>query len=448
MTRWTAARVSEVLATPPAQPCVFSSIGTDTRQLKPGALFVALKGPRFDGHDFLAAAAAAGAAGAVVRRGTPSVPGLVRFEVDDTLAALGRLAQARRREVPGPVVAVTGSNGKTSTRAMLAAALRTRFRTHATRENLNNLIGVPLTILEAPEACEALVIECGASIPGELARLRAIVEPSIGVVTNVAEAHLEGFGDVEGVMREKVSLLEAVPSAVVGLVPPELVVAARGRAGHVITAGLAPEADVHPERWKLDAQGRVEFTLRGHTVRLPIVGRHQGDNAVIACGVAVVLELALGDVAAALADLRLPHGRSELIDAGGLLILHDAYNANPASLAAALETARATAGKRPLVVLVGTMLELGSRGRKLHEQMADQIVAAEPALIGAMGEFVAAFRRHARRLGDRLVTAGDADQLGRAVAARLSGREFVLLKGSRGVQLERALAQLAPGQEA
>ncbi|HWP38691.1 MAG TPA: UDP-N-acetylmuramoyl-tripeptide--D-alanyl-D-alanine ligase [Gemmatimonadales bacterium] len=440
--------MSGVLATPPAQPCVFSSIATDTRQLKAGALFVALKGPRFDGHDFIAAARAAGATGAVVRRGTPSVGGLAWFEVDDTLAALGRLAQVRRREISGPVLAVTGSNGKTSTKAMLAAALGTRFRTHATRENLNNLIGVPLTILEAPEACEALVIECGASVPGELARLREIVEPSLGVVTNVAEAHLEGFGDLEGVMREKVSLLERVPAAVVGLTPPELAVAARERAGHVITAGLAPEADVHPERWKLDAQGRVEFTLRGHTVRLPVPGRHQGDNAVIACGVAVVLELALDNVAAALADVRLPHGRSELIEADGLVILHDAYNANPASMAAALETARGAAGKRPLVVLVGTMLELGSRSRKLHDQMADRIVAAEPQLIGAVGEFVAAFRRHAKRLGDRLVTARDADELGRVVAARLSGREFVLLKGSRGVQLERALAHLAPGQEA
>lgn len=447
MTRWTSARVAEVLGTPPARSCIFSGVGTDTRQLKPRALFIALAGPRFDGHDFVPAAAGAGAAGAVVRRGTPVVEGLAWFEVDDTLAALGRLAQARRRDVSGPVVAVTGSNGKTSTKTMLAAALRTRFRTHATRENLNNLVGVPLTILEAPDACEALVVECGASVPGELARLREIVEPSLAVVTNVAEVHLDGFGDLEGVLREKVSLLEGVPSAVVGLIPPALATEARARVRHVITAGLSSEADVRPERWKLDATGRPELTFRGHTARLPLLGRHQAENAMVAIAATVVLELPLEAVVKALADIRLPHGRGELIEAGGLLILHDAYNANPTSLAIALETARVAAGKRPLVVLVGTMLELGGRSRTLHDHMADQIVAAAPDLIGAMGEFAAAFRRHAKRLGDRLVTARDADELGRAVVARLTGRELVLLKGSRGVQLERALAHLAPGRE-
>jgi UDP-N-acetylmuramoyl-tripeptide--D-alanyl-D-alanine ligase len=346
------------------------------------------------------------------------------------------------------VVAVTGSNGKTSTKTMLAAALGTRFRTHATRENLNNLVGVPLTILEAPDACDALVVECGTSVPGELARLRAIVEPSLGVVTNVAEAHLDGFRDVEGVLREKVSLLEGAPAAVVGLSPPALAVAARERVRHVITAGLSSEADVHPERWKLDARGRPELVFHGHTVSLPVVGRHQGENAMLAFAAAVELELGLDAVAAALGETRLPHGRGELIEAGGLLILHDAYNANPASLAMALETAQAAAGKRPLVVLVGSMLELGPRSKKLHEQMADAVVAAAPQLIGAVGEFVPAFRRHARKLGDHLITADDADGLGRAAAARLTGRELVLLKASRGMQLERALAHLAPGLEA
>lgn len=448
MSRWTSARVGEVLGARPARSVIFSGVATDTRQLKPGALFVALSGPRYDGHDFLGAAVQASAAGAVVRRGTSAVEGLVLFEVEDTLAALGRLARARRRDVAGPVVAVTGSNGKTSTRAMLAAALGTRFRTHATRENLNNLVGVPLTILDAPEACQALVVECGASVPGEVSRLRDIVEPSIGVVTNVAEAHLDGFGDLEGVLQEKASLLEGVPSALVGLSAPGLAAAARERAARVITAGLAPEADVHPERWKLDATGRPELTFRGHTVRLPLVGRHQAENAMLAIAAAVELELELEAVAVSLADIRLPQGRGELIEAGPLLVLHDAYNANPASMAAALATARAAMGDRPLVVLVGSMLELGPRSRELHQQAADALVAAGPVLIGAIGEFVPALRRHGKALGARLVTAEDADALGRAIALRLDGRELVLLKGSRGMQLERALAHLLHRPEA
>ncbi|HEX9581849.1 MAG TPA: UDP-N-acetylmuramoyl-tripeptide--D-alanyl-D-alanine ligase [Gemmatimonadales bacterium] len=447
MSRWTSARVGEILGARPARSVMFSGIGTDTRELKPGALFVALSGPRYDGHTFLGAALQAGAAGAVVRRGTPAVEGLVLFEVDDPLVGLGRLARARRRDIAGPVVAVTGSNGKTATRTMLVAALSTRFRTHATRDNLNNLIGVPLTVLGAPEACEALVVECGASVLGEVSRLREIVEPSMGVITNVAEAHLEGFGDLDSAVREKVALLEGVASALVGLVPPGLAAAARGRAPRVITAGLAPEANVHPERWKLDATGRPELTFRGHTMRLPLLGRHQAENAMLAVAAAVELELELRSVAQALADVRLPHGRGELIEAGSLLVLHDAYNANPASLLAALETARAAAGARPLVILVGSMLELGPASRKLHEQAADTIVAAGPALVGAVGEFVPAFKRHAKALGARLVTAEDADALGRAVAPRLEGREFILLKASRGMQLERALAHLLHGRE-
>ena len=166
------------------------------------------QGERFDGHDHLAAAAAAGATGAVVRQGTPPVPGLILFEVPDTLRAFGLLARARRRTLKGPVVAVTGTNGKTSTKEMLAAVLRTRYATHATRANLNNLVGVPLTILEAPADTEALVVEAGANLPGEIARYREIIEPSMTVVTNAVAGHLEGFGSLAGVVEEKLSLTD------------------------------------------------------------------------------------------------------------------------------------------------------------------------------------------------------------------------------------------------
>ena len=282
-------------------------------------------------------------------------------------------------------------------------------------------------------------------MPGEVARLRTIVEPTIGVVTNVAEAHLDGFGDLDGVLREKVALLEDAPCAIVGLTPPALSEAARECAARVITAGLDRAADVHPDRWKVD-RGRVELTFRGHTVRLPLAGRHQGDNAMLAIAAAVELELELRPIVTALAEVRLPPGRGELIEAGKLVILHDAYNANPASMVAALETAQATAAGRPLVMVVGSMLELGSRSRMLHEAVADAIVTANPALIGAMGAFVPALRRHAKRLGDRLITAEDAEALGRAVGDRLTGRELVLLKGSRGVQLELAIPHLRRGE--
>lgn len=447
MKRWTSTRVAEAVGVAFPGTGVFSGIATDTRRMARGALFVALVGQRFDGHAFLGAARDAGAAGAVVRRGTPPVDGLLLFEVDDTLAALGALGRARRRDLAGPVVAVTGSNGKTATRALIAAALATRWRVHATPGNLNNLVGVPLTILDAPDVVDALVVECGASELGEIGRLRGIVEPTIGVVTNAVKAHLAGFRDLEGVLREKTSLLTGVPVAVVGTTPPELATAARREAQKVMVAGLADHADLRPDRWRLDDKGRAEVTFRGHTLRLTLVGRHQADNAMLALAVAAELELDLRSVSAALADVTLPHGRCEIIRSRDLLIVHDAYNANPASLLAALETAQALQGKRPLVVLVGSMLELGGESRRLHREMADAIVAADPALVGAVGEFVAAFQPHAKRLGSRLVTAADADALGRAVAERLGGDELVLLKASRGVALEQALRHVVPGWE-
>ncbi len=446
MTRWAGSRVAGALgtATPPA--VTFTGVSTDSRTVRPGELFVALVGDRFDGHQFLDQAAKAGARGAVVRRGTAPIAGLALFPVDDTLSALGSLARSRRGEMPGPVAAVTGSNGKTATKSMLAAALGARWRTHATRENLNNLVGVPLTILEAPDDAEALVVECGASVPGELARLRAVVAPTVGVVTNVSAAHLSGFGSRDRVMEEKVSLLQGASLAVVGQRPPELAARARAVAGRVVVAGLAPGADLTPDRWHVDERGRPVLTVRGTRVAPPLVGRHQAENAIVALAVAVELGLDLARVADALERVEPLHGRCEVVTAGGLVLINDTYNANPGSLTAALEVARTLRGNRPLAILVGTMLELGAESADLHEQMAEQIAGVQPDLIGAVGDFVPVLER--RGLGARLITAADADALGRAVAPRLTGGELVLLKASRGVQLERAIPHLTGGREA
>jgi UDP-N-acetylmuramoyl-tripeptide--D-alanyl-D-alanine ligase len=239
---------------------LFSAISTDTRAIPAGGLFVALSGDRFDGHDFLPAAASAGAAAAVVRRGTPAIPGLPLFEVPDTLRAFGALAHARRAALAGPVVAITGTNGKTSTKEMLAAALRTRYVTWATRANNNNLVGVPLTILEAPGHTEALVVEAGANLPGEIARYREIIEPGIVVITNAVAGHLEGFGSLNGVVEEKLSLADGVELAVVGLDPPALAAGARTRARRVRTAALQG-ADLVPERVELGDDARPLVTI-------------------------------------------------------------------------------------------------------------------------------------------------------------------------------------------
>jgi UDP-N-acetylmuramoyl-tripeptide--D-alanyl-D-alanine ligase len=445
---WSRARLAQALDGDVPATLVCSGVSTDTRTLAPGDLFVALAGERFDGHGFLEAARDAGAAAAVVRRGTPLVAGLTLVAVDDTLHALGRLARVRRAAVPGPVVAITGTNGKTATKELAARALGVRWQVHATPGNLNNEVGVPLTILSAPADAEALVVEAGASVPGELARLREVIAPTAAIVTNVSAGHLQGFGGVDGVLAEKVSLLVGVALAVVGTEPAELAARARDAARRVVSAGLSPRAAVRPDTWTLDAAGRPQLVFRGVTIRLPLAGRHQVANAMLALALAEQLDVDLARVGAALERVTLPAGRWEMRTVGDRTVIHDAYNANPASMLAALETVAAMRGDRPLVVVVGSMLELGAAAAAEHARVAEAIVRLGPALVGAVGEFVPALERHRARFGNRLVTGADADALGRALAPRLPARALVLLKGSRGMRLERALPHLLPDSEA
>ena len=443
--KWFPAMVRDALGLPKvheASPLTFSEISTDSRAIRPGALFVALQGERFDGHDYLAAVAAAGATGAVVRTGTSPVPGLVLFQVSDTLRAFGLLARARRRSLQGPVIAVTGTNGKTSTKEMLAAVLRTRYRTHATRANLNNLVGVPLTILEAPADTEALIVEAGANLPGEIARYRDIIEPSIAIVTNAVSGHLEGFGSLAGVVEEKLSLTRDVPLAIVGVEPAALAEGARARARVVRTAALSG-ADLIPDEVTLDPSARPIITIGGTEFVLAARGLHQADNAVRVWAVVEALGLDRQAAARALEGFSIPGGRGELIQEGGLTILNDCYNANPQSFRAAIATARTLRGNRRLVFVAGTMRELGEDAAALHAEIAEALVELKPDLLAAVGDFVPALAAHAAQLGSRLLTAPDPLALGPELAARLEGNEIVVLKASRGVALERILPALA-----
>ncbi|HET7423948.1 MAG TPA: UDP-N-acetylmuramoyl-tripeptide--D-alanyl-D-alanine ligase [Gemmatimonadales bacterium] len=441
---WAEASVREALGLSGAgQGRTFATLSTDTRSIVPGALFVALSGERFDAHQFLPAAAASGATAAIVRQGTPKVAGLDLLEVPDPLRAFGLLARARRRRLTGPVVAITGTNGKTSTKEMLAAVLGTRYVTYATRANLNNLVGVPLTILEAPEDTEAMVVEAGANLPGEIARYREIVEPRITIVTNAVAGHLEGFGSLAGVLAEKLSLTDGVELAVVGTEPAELAAGARGRARRVRTAGLQG-AELTPDRVEMGPEARPVLTFGGVTFTLAARGMHQADNAVRVW--AVVEELGLDRAAAgrALEGFRLPGGRGEVMEANGLTILNDCYNANPQSFRSVIATARALRGSRRLVMVAGTMRELGADSDRLHAQVAGELVELEPDLLAVVGDFVPAVAPYAERLGGRLLAAPDPLALGPLLAARVRPGDVVVLKASRGVALERVLPALVP----
>jgi UDP-N-acetylmuramoyl-tripeptide--D-alanyl-D-alanine ligase len=442
---WSAERVAQALGVPVQGGVEFSEISTDTRTLRPGALFVALQGERFDGHDHLAVAERAGAVAAVVRAGTPPAGALQLIEVPDTLRAYGELARERRRAIPGPVVAIGGANGKTSTKEMCAAVLRTRFRVMATPANDNNLVGVPKTILAAPGDTEALVIEAGASIRGELAQARLIIDPTVTVTTNVVASHLNGFGSLDGVLQEELDLLDGCPLAIVGPEPPALAAGARKRARRVVVAGI-DGAERMPGEISLDANGHATMQVGGERILLPVIGRHQAGNAMLAWVLAEELGLDSQSVAEALRSFRIPGGRGEVLEAGGYTILNDAYNANPASFRAAIETARAMRGDRRLVFVAGTMRELGPESARFHQEVAAELVALQPDLLAGVGEFVPALAPYADSFGDRLLSAPDAPSLGPVLAGRLHGGELIVLKASRGVALERILPYLT-GQD-
>src|SRR2546427_7915550 len=438
---WTSDEVADALGVPAPAKLKFQAISTDTRHLIPDTLFVALKGEKFDAHTFLDKAKAGGATAAVVQRGTPAVAGLPFFAVDDTLEALGLLGRARRRMLPEgtPVVAITGSSGKTSTKEMIRAALGARYRVHATSANLNNLIGVPLTILGAPDDTEALVVEAGASAPGEIARMRDIIEPTIAVITNIGYAHVEGFGSLEGAMSEKLSLLDRAPVAVIGSGPDALWPEARRRT-QVIPAALPGKSgdDALLDRY-LDKDGHPRLALdSGEKVTLPALGMHQLENAQIALAVAQRAGVDHDAAVRALAGLPLPEGRGGVREIGNLVVIDDTYNANPASMRRAVQTGDWLARRQrpPFVVGGGTMLELGPQSARLHAEAAREIAQRKPALVAAVGTFARVFESLREALGGRLITAADPDALGPKLKSALRGNELVLLKASRGVALE------------
>jgi UDP-N-acetylmuramoyl-tripeptide--D-alanyl-D-alanine ligase len=302
-------------------------------------------------------------------------------------------------------------------------------------------VGVPTTILEAPPGTEALVVEAGANLPGEIARYRAIIEPTLTVVTNAVEGHLEGFGSLAGVVAEKLSLTDGVPLAIVGTQPPELATGARKLARAVRTAALEG-ADLMPDRVELGPDARPILTFGDACFTLAARGLHQADNATRVWAVVEALGLDREASARALERFSMPGGRGELIESGGLTILNDCYNANPQSFRAAIATAGALRNGRRLVFIAGTMRELGAEAPMLHAEIARALVELSPEVLGAVGDFVAALAPYARQLGTRLVTADDPVALGPLIAARLRGGEVIVLKASRGVALERILPTL------
>ena len=444
---WTMDEVATALdarlrGTAPRQQTTFTAVSTDTRTMPAGALFVALRGENHDAHDHLGAAVAAGAAGVVVSDAAKaSALAVPVFVVDDTLHALGALGHHRRDRWGKPVVGVTGSNGKTSTKELLRAALGARFRVHATQGNLNNQVGVPLTLLALPDDAEIAVVEMGTSMPGEIALLRAIAAPDISVLTSVAEAHLELLGSIDGVRREKSAIFDNVAVAVVPATETEVIAMARERAARVVVAGLGA-GDVRSTRW-----GASEDTLAGGgwlevdgtRIEVPLRGEHNLRNAMLAVAVAKECGVSLADIARGIAAMPQPKMRLAAEPLGKALLINDAYNANPGSTRAAVDLLAGTGRGRQRVLVLGTMRELGAGAAALHAEIAKRAVQSSIEVIAGIGDFappLAAF-------GDeRVVTAADVDDLWPLLRAKLEPDAVILLKASRGMKLERIVPHL------
>jgi UDP-N-acetylmuramoyl-tripeptide--D-alanyl-D-alanine ligase len=352
----------------------YASVETDTRELAAGALFVAIRGENHDGHAFLAQAAESGARGAVVDHVPDDAPdGLLYYVVADTLAALGRLARLRRRRLGARVCAVAGSNGKTTTKDLLRAVLGTRYRVHATPGNFNNLVGAPLTLLGAPDDAEVIIAEIGTNVPGEIPRLAAIVEPDAVVITGISAEHLEGLGDLDGVLREETAVLPWLPRGAASIVadePPALAARARAITPDVRVAGLSDRADdaLRGAAVTLDDGGRVSFRWQGRDVRLGLRGRHNARNALLALGIGEAWGVDADAAIAALAALEPAKMRAEFHEIGGLRVIADCYNANPASLDAALDLLCSIPADGPRVAVLGSMLEMGDASDAVHRR--------------------------------------------------------------------------------
>ncbi len=433
------------------------ALSTDTRTLRAGQAFLAIRGERFDGHDYLAQAGAAGAVLAIVDRpptgGGALPPGMSVLQVPDTGRALLQLGGAYRRTLETTkVVAVGGSNGKTTTTRLIAHLLACSLRGRSSPKSFNNAVGVPLTILSARRGDQYLVCEVGTNAPGEIAPLAACAQPDVAVITSIGREHLEGLGSAEGVLGEEVSLLDGLRPGGVGVITadcPALTQRVMGdktrNAGRsLVRFGFATDADLRITACESGAS-ETRFCLNGRSwYTLPLPGRHNAGNAAAAIAVARRLGVDDDSIRAALATARGAEMRMERVQAGGVEFLNDAYNANPDSMLAALrafdDCFPRAGGSGRRVLVVGDMLELGDAGPEAHREIGDAIAEMDVDLAIFVGELSAhAVARLARRWpATRYAHVPEADDAGMVRSASLlRAGDRVLLKASRRIALER-----------
>ncbi|PLX93799.1 MAG: UDP-N-acetylmuramoyl-tripeptide--D-alanyl-D-alanine ligase [Desulfuromonas sp.] len=435
-----------------ARGCI-KGVSIDSRTVQSGELFVPLAGTRVDGHAYVSAAFERGASACLSERSALELGvNSPVIEVADTFVALGDLANLWRQAFDGPVVAITGSAGKTTTREMLAAILARRGEGVQTQGNYNNLIGLPLTVCRLQPQHQWAVLEMGMNSRGEISRLSEIAAPTVGLITNIGAAHLQGLQSIEGVARAKGELFGALASgttAVINLDDPRVAQLPVANGVNQITCGLHPKAQIRGEGVEMTSQG-VALTLilpdGNYPLQLQVQGRHNAANALLATAAAWSIGVDGETIVAGLGDFRPFPGRMELVKLpGGITLIEDSYNANPLSVRAALQALREMPprnGKR--IAVLGDMFELGVEAKNLHRDIG--VVAASCCdlliVMGVLGEEIAVGARLAGMPTEKIVTLAEPEAVAAQLQQELAQEDRVLVKGSRGMRMERVGAQL------
>jgi UDP-N-acetylmuramoyl-tripeptide--D-alanyl-D-alanine ligase len=441
------------------EDALFQGVSTDSRTVRAGELFIALKGPHFDGHHFAREALEKKAGGVVIEE---DQAGDIRWNgyrpkaviaVKDTLQALGDIAHDRRRSFRTPVIALTGSNGKTTTKEMISACLETTFPILKTMGNLNNLIGLPLTLLNLTERERVVVLEMGMNVPGEVRRLTEIAEPDVGLITNIQMAHLEGMGSLERVKEEKGELFRKMRrdgTILVNQNDPYVSDLADEFSGQKITFGVEKSADVMAKEVRLmGAEGTFfKLILEGAEIGivLPLLGNHFVSNALAAVAASSLFGIELEKVKEVLEHFHPFHRRMEVIPLeGGKTLIDDSYNANPRSMDLALETLAELKGKGRAIAVLGDMLELGRFSEEAHRQLGEKVKGLSIDLLLTLGEKAPIVVESAIRHGFEPKRAKVVKSHSEAISFLkevIREGDWILVKGSRGMAMEKVVEGL------
>ncbi|MCA1959587.1 MAG: UDP-N-acetylmuramoyl-tripeptide--D-alanyl-D-alanine ligase [Desulfomonile sp.] len=428
----------------------FSGISTDSRDIKDDDLFVPLTGPNFDGHDFLLPALEAGARGSLVNRDACrgihiNPPNSVLIQVQDTLHALSDLASAHRSIYSPPLIAVTGSSGKTTVKEMIAAVLGRSHRPLVSQANFNNMVGLPMTVLNLSSRHTAAVVEAGINTVGEMDYLARAALPNVAVITTVGPVHLEGLGSVEGVAKEKFKLVRGLRPSGTAVLPadnPYIEHHAKTAQCRVVRFGF-DQGDFRAKNVRMlgdETQFRMITSGGEIDVSIRVPGRHNVVNALAAAAAVISIGVNLEDVARALAEFTAPSGRMETVALpGGRVLLRDCYNANPQSVAAALNVLTGRGSGRRTLAVLGTMMELGDQTEALHAEMGRLAAELGVHRVVFVGSFGSAFADGFGKVGRdarEVALAADHDEAWKIIAPELGAFSVILVKGSRAMKME------------